>query len=106
MNDSGISADLEVDDHQLQLPIPQQSENWHRSFKIPEKDFFSATVNKAISTGVVPSKARREIVQVLRTLMMVHTVYPTLEQYISMCKGLIEKYPNLADKVGTNGFVS
>ena len=52
------------------------------------------------------SKARHEIVQVLRTLMMMHTVYPTSEQYVTVCKELIAKFPKLADEVGTNGFVS
>ena len=52
------------------------------------------------------SKARHEIVQVLRTLMMMHTVYPTSEQYVTICKELIAKFPKLANEVGTNGFVS
>ena len=55
---------------------------------------------------MVSSKARREIVQVLRTLISMHTLYPVSEQYIAVSQKLVTKYPNLRDPIGTNGFVS
>ena len=83
-----------------------QLSDWLQSFKIPERDSFSGSVQRAIDTGVVSSKARREIVQVLRTLISMHTLYPVSEEYIGVSQKLVTKYPNLRDPVGTNGFVS
>lgn len=80
--------------------------DWLSSFRIPERDSFSGSVHRAIDTGVITSKARREIVQVLRTLISMHTLYPVSEQYIAVSQKLVTKYPNLRDPIGTNGFVS
>lgn len=66
---------------------------------------FSGTVQRAIETGVVIAKARQEIVQMLRTLMLQHTKYPTSDQYTTVCQKLIIKYPKLRDTIGSNGFV-
>lgn len=79
--------------------------NWHLSFEIPEKDSFSGSVQKAIETGVVVARARREIVQVVRTLVLQHTKFPTSEQYNRVCEILVTKYPNLKDD-RTGGYVS
>ena len=83
-----------------------QLSDWLQSFKIPERDSFTGSVQHAIDTGVVSSKARCEIVQVLRTLISMHTLYPVSEQYIAVSQKLVTKYPNLCDPVGTYGFVS
>ena len=83
-----------------------QLSDWLQSFKIPERDSFSGSVQRAIDTGVVSSKARREIVQMLRTLISMHALYPVSEQYIAVSQKLVTKYPNLRDPIGTNGFVS
>lgn len=83
-----------------------QPSDWHQSFQIPERESFSGSVQRAIDTGVISSKARREIVQVLRTLISMHTLYPVSEQYIAVSQKLVAKYPNLRDPIGTNGFVS
>jgi len=48
----------------------------------------------------------REIVQVLHTYMTAHTIYPTSEQYKTVCNKLILKYPKLKDKEGTTKYVS
>ena len=49
------------------------------------------TSERAIDTGVVLSKARREIVQVLRTLISMHTLYLLSEQYIGVSQKLVTK---------------
>ena len=68
-----------------------QLSDWLQSFKIPERDSFSGSVQRAIDTGVVLSKARREIVQVLRTLISMHTLYLLSEQYIGVSQKLVTK---------------
>ena len=80
--------------------------DWHHNFTIPSLESFSGSVQRAVETGVISSKARREIVQVLRTMMIAHTVYPTSDQYVSVSQRLIAKFPKLKDPIGTNGFVS
>lgn len=94
----------------LQIPdaqIPKQpslSAPWHKAFEIPEKSSFSRTVQGATESGVVCSRARREICQTLRTLMLQHTSRPTHEEYTEICSKLIQKYPKLHDG-GTSGSV-
>jgi len=78
----------------------------HLTFTIPEVSTFSGFVKEAIKTGIVSSKVRREITQVLRTYMVAHTVYPTSEQYTTICRKLITKYPALRDTLGTTHIVS
>lgn len=73
------------------------SSEWHLQFHIPDVSTFSACVQDAISTGIVTSKARREIIQVLRTYMIAYTIKPTSEQYTTVCRSLITKFPNLKD---------
>ena len=86
--------------------LDRQPSDWLQSFKIPDRDTFSGSVQRAIDTGVISSKARREIVQVLRTLISIHTLYPVSEQYVTVSQKLVAKFPNLRDPIGTNGFVS
>ena len=86
--------------------INGQGSNWHIGFQFPPKETYSWSVQKAIETGVVSSKARREIVQVLRTLISQYTKYPTSDQYAIICQKLVEKFLNLRHPVGSNGFVS
>lgn len=76
------------------------SDRWHEVFEVPAPETFSASVQSGIKKGVISSKARREIVQVLRTFVTAHTVYPTSEEYVA-----VVTYPNLRDPIGTNGFV-
>ena len=49
------------------------SSMWHHTLKIPDRSAFSGSVQKAIDTGVVSAKARREINQTLHTLALQHT---------------------------------
>ena len=70
---------------------------WHLHFKIPDASAFSGSVQEAIKTGVVTSKARREINLVLRTYVIAHTVYPSSEQYNTICRSLVTKFPKLKD---------
>ena len=86
-------------------PTNRLPTNWHLSFKIPHKDTFSGVVQKAVETGVVCAKARRDIVQTLRTLILQHTRYPSSEEYTTVSRKLIEQFPKLHDG-GTSGFVS
>ena len=86
--------------------INGQASDWHIGFQFPPKETYSWSVQKAIETGVISSKARREIVQVLRTLISRYTKYPTSDQYTIISQKLVEKFPNLRDPIGSNGFVS
>jgi len=80
------------------------SSNWHLAFAIPELSTFSDSVKDAVRTGVTTSKARREITQVLRTYITAHTFYPKPEQYTTVCKKLVEKYPKLCDDVSSGSY--
>jgi len=79
----------------------QECDDWHINFTIPELSTFSHHVQNAITTGIVTGRARREIVQVLRTYITAHTSYPTPEQYQRICRMLVLKYPVLKDLEGT-----
>ena len=48
-------------------PFPLTESIWHLSFEIPDKSTFSGAVQKAIDTGVLCAKPRKDIVQILRT---------------------------------------
>ena len=87
-------------------PSNDNSSDWHILFSIPELRNFSQHVKDTVNTGVVTARARREINQVLRTYMTAHTIYPTSEQYTTICKKLIAKYPNLKDTQGKTKYVS
>ena len=77
---------------------------WHMQFNIPDLQSFSQHVKNAVNTGVITARARREINQVLRTYMTAYTIFPTSEQYTTICKKLIEKYPSLKDTEGTTKY--
>lgn len=49
--------------------------------------------------------ARVEIIAALATRMVQYTRYPTPHEYKTVCKKLIQTYPNIQDPVG-NGYVS
>ncbi len=87
------------------VQFPGLAERWQKSFKIPNRESFSGSVQAAIDSGVVSSRARREIVQTLRTLMLQHTKYPTSDQYNAVCILLVEKFEKLKDSLGS-GYVS
>ena len=77
-----------------------KSSKWHLTFVIPDKRTYSGSVQKAIGTGVVTSKARRDMITVLRTLMLMlqHTTMPDSIHYNAICEALVTKFPNLADE--------
>ena len=79
--------------------------DWHLSFAIPEKHTFFQAVQDSIETGLVTPRAKRGLIQVLRTLIIQHTKYPSRDEYNVVCKKLIEKYPKLHDG-GQSGCVS
>lgn len=83
-----------------------KSSKWHLTFVIPDKRTYSGSVQKAIETGVVTSKARRDMVTVLRTLMLQHTTMPDSIHYNAVCEALVTKFPNLADEEDDSGYVS
>ena len=60
----------------------------------------------AVKTGVVSARARREVTQVLRTYIIPHTTIPNSEQYTTVCRRLIAKYPKLEDTEGKSQIVS
>ena len=77
--------------------------DWAGKFAIPAR--FSAETTSAIKTGILSKRARDEIIQSLSTLMLVHTSKPSPDDYSVVCRKLVEKYPNLRDKVDS-GYVS
>lgn len=58
-----------------------------------------------MKTGILKRRHRDEIINSLSTLMLVHTSHPTPDDYTTVCRRLVEKYPNLKDKVDS-GYVS
>lgn len=54
---------------------------------------------------ILSKAVRIEIVAVIANLMMLQTRFPVSEDYTSVCRRLIEKYPQLQDVIG-NGYVS
>lgn len=84
----------------------QETGLWLRTFSIPEKASFSGVVQQAIESGLISSRARRELVQILRTLITRHTVKPIGKEYNGVCQKLVSKFPKLQDPLGTDGFVS
>lgn len=82
-----------------------QDPYWHLKFDVPHKTSLGLSVTEAIETGIVSSVVRRRIIGVISKLVIAKTLYPTPEQYITVCNLLITKYPKLRDDVGT-GIVS
>ena len=73
---------------------------------MPDKDKFGlASASIAIDDGHLTSSAKQKIVSLLRSLIIQHTLYPTSEQYTTVCTRLVQKYPKLRDTIG-NGIVS
>ena len=100
------AAAMKSDNWRSSCLTPQTLENseptdWQLQFAIPELKSFSQHVKSAVDTGIATGRARREIIQVLRTYMTAHTVYPMSEQYKAVCKKLITKFPSLKDEDGT-----
>ena len=82
------------------------SSDWHNTFAIPDLNRFSPHIQSAINNGIITGRAKREIYQVLRTYITAFTLYPTPEQYTTICRNLIEKYPILGDTDGPSKYVS
>ena len=78
-------------------------EDWHL---IPELRTLSVSVQDAAKTGIIQGKARKEIIQVLRTYIQAYTHNPSPEQYNTVCSALVAKYPNLKDGGGQCQYVS
>ena len=70
---------------------------------IPKR--FSAATTEEMKTGALTPKARDEIIHSLATLMMVHTIHPSPQDYNMVCSRLIKTYPLLKDQID-GGFVS
>ena len=66
---------------------------------------FSAETNALLKTGMPTRRSRDEIVNALATLILVHTIRPTPNDYNIICKKLVDKHPVLRDHIGS-GFVS
>ena len=77
--------------------------DWASKLVIPV--CFSVDTNKVIETGLLSRRAHAEIVTSLSTLMLVHTCRPSPSDLTTVCRRLVERHPNLRDKVD-NGFVS
>ena len=76
--------------------------DWAEKLVIPSR--FSVGTSAALKSGVPTRKARDEIVNSLSTLILVHTIRPTSDDYNIICKKLVEKHPILKDHVGS-GYV-
>ena len=75
-------------------------------FEISDFHTFSSNVKEAVDSGVITGIAQQEIIQVLHTYMLVHTIKPTSEQYNTVCRKLVTKYPKLKDTEGESYYVS
>lgn len=87
-------------------PARSVNSEWHVDFVIPNFHTFSSHVKEATDTGIITGIARREIIQVLRTYISVHTITPNSEQYNTVCRKLVTKYPKLKDTEGDSCYVS
>ena len=54
---------------------------------------------------MITSAVRCEIISSVATMVMVHTIYPTPEQYTMLAQLIIKGFPILADSYGC-GYVS
>lgn len=79
------------------------SSSWLGSFQIPEK--YSKVTMERLREEVMTDKLRQEIISAIAIQIYQHTMYPSSEEYTTVCRKLIERYPYLKDKVG-NGIVS
>lgn len=57
-----------------------------------------------LDSGVLSKRSRDEIVQSLSTHILVHTNRPLPDDFHTVCRRLVEKYPSLKDTVD-NGYV-
>ena len=64
--------------------------NWAEKLVVPTR--FSSNTMTAMKEGVLTSKARDEIMTSLSTLIMVHTMRPTPDDYTTVCRRLVEKH--------------
>ena len=79
-----------------------ESEKWLKAFQVPDR--FSRATTELMKQEIIIDKVRREIVHSIALQMYQHTTYPTSEEYTTVCRRLVEKYPFLKDTVG-NGIV-
>lgn len=77
--------------------------SWAEKLIIPRR--FSVVTNEAMKSGVLTPRARDEIVNSMATLMMVHTIRPTPNDYNTVCLRLIKAHPILRDGADS-GYVS
>ena len=75
---------------------------WRHTFEIPDHNAFSGSVQKAIDTGIVSAKARREINQTLRTLSLQHARYHTVHNFIVIATYLSTYNVPIYDICGDN----
>jgi len=86
--------------------VRPKGEDWHHTFTVPRN--FSGRTMAALKSGdkmEITSAVGCEIVSALATLIMVHTCYPTPEQYTAVCQKLVEEFNILHDGFGC-GYVS
>lgn len=79
-------------------PVSFVNSEWHVNFEIPDFHTFSSNMKEAVDTGVITGITRREVIQVLRTYILSHTTKPNSEQYNTVCRKLVTKYPKLRDE--------
>ena len=76
--------------------------DWTKQVTIPTR--FSAETTSALKNKVPTQKARDEIINALATLILVHTLRPTSDDYNMVCQRLVNKHPSLKDASGS-GYV-
>ena len=65
----------------------------------------SALYMQALEKKIITKAIRTEVVRVLAHQMLQQTMYPTPEEYTTVCQKLVATYPVLKDTIG-NGYVS
>ena len=73
--------------------------DWAKQVTIPTR--FSAETTSALKNKVPTQKARNEIINALATLILVHTLRPTSDDYNMVCQRLVNKHPSLKDASGS-----
>lgn len=68
-------------------------------------DQFSRATMERLRRKEVTDASRNEIISAIAIPLYQQTMYPKPEEYTTICKKLVEKYPVLKDSCG-NGYVS
>ena len=67
---------------------------------MPELRVFGFSIRKGMTEGPVTSSVYRKVTDVMKQLILSYTDKPSGEQYTTICRALVTKYPMLKGMVG------